>query len=203
MLSILIPVYCYDVRPLVYELSRQLITVGIDGEIRVYDDASPIVWQEKNQELAEIGVLVTYQEMAKNLGRAEIRNILARDARFSTLLFLDADSGINGNFLENYLPFLSTTSVVVGGRIYGDTAIAPEYLLHHFYGSARESKTAKIRSKRPYQGFQTNNFLAPKSLLLRHPFDEKSRAYGHEDTLWGWQLQALQIDILHINNPVE
>jgi hypothetical protein len=48
----------------------------------------------------------------------------------------------------------------------------------------------------------TNNFVVPKAVMLNIPFDETVTTYGHEDTLFGFQLQAAGIDILHLDNPV-
>lgn len=202
MLSVLLPAYCYDVCPLVRELKRQLEQEKFSWEIRVYDDCSPAEWQEKNRELEILDFRVVYRELPANLGRARIRNLLAQEARYPNLLFLDADSGVEEKFIANYRPFLNRPEVISGGRFYSDRAIEPNKLLHWVYGTQRESKPANKRIKVPYLGFQTNNFLAPKSLLLQHPLDENARAYGHEDTLWGFQLQALGVEILHLDNPV-
>lgn len=202
MLSILLPTYCYDVHELVHALKQQLDQEAFSWEIRIYDDCSPEEWREKNRDLGDLDFRIIYQEQAINLGRARIRNLLAREARYPNLLFLDADSGVPENFIANYRPFLNRPEVISGGRIYTDRAIEPYRMLHWCYGCQRESKPAAIRAKSPYHGFQTNNFIAPKPLLLAHPFDEEARAYGHEDTLWGFQLQALNVEVLHLDNPV-
>lgn len=202
MLSILLPTYCYDVCELLHNLKHQLEQEKFSWEIRVYDDCSPEEWKAKNRELEIIDYRIVYQELPENLGRARIRNLLAREARYDNLLFLDADSGIPENFIANYRPFLGRPEVISGGRIYTDRAIEPSRLLHWCYGSQRESKPSATRIKSPYHGFQTNNFIAPKTLLLDHPFDEEAVAYGHEDTLWGFALQARSIEILHLDNPV-
>lgn len=202
MLSILIPVYCYQVGALVRDLVNQLQPMDFDWEIRVYDDASPQEQAQANAAISTLDKRVVYNVLERNLGRAAIRNRLAQDARFSTLLFLDADGEIPEKFLATYAPYIGQDAVISGGRYYNDNSIHPEQQLHWNYGYYRESKPAVIRQQRPYQGFQTNNFLAPKALMLLHPFDEAATAYGHEDTLWGWQLKALGIQIVHIDNAV-
>lgn len=186
-------------RALLEQLAAQ---PALDWEIRIYDDASPeaLGCSLHSDLAAEAGVV--YKLLPENLGRAKIRNLLAQEAAYENLLFLDADGDIPVGFIDAYRPYLEQDVVVVGGRCYDERAVAPDQMLHWLYGSARESSKAKKRKKKPYEGFQTNNFLAPRALLLAHPFEEHARGYGHEDTLWGWQLQALEQPIVHINNAV-
>ena len=48
----------------------------------------------------------------------------------------------------------------------------------------------------------TNNILVPRQVVLNHPLSETLKGYGHEDTLWGLELEAAGIPIEHINNPL-
>jgi len=48
----------------------------------------------------------------------------------------------------------------------------------------------------------TNNFLINRGILTQIKFEERLEQYGHEDTLFGFQLKMNNICILHINNPV-
>ncbi|MEM9931425.1 MAG: glycosyltransferase, partial [Bacteroidota bacterium] len=76
MLSVCIPVYRYDVRPLVQELLTQAAGLAGPVELLVFDDASPekTAWgQEELQHLPGINYFV----FPKNLGRAAIRNKMA------------------------------------------------------------------------------------------------------------------------------
>ncbi len=203
MLSVLLPLYCYDVNALLRALLEQLAAQpGLEWEIRIYDDASPKArsYPPHGDLASRTGVV--YKLLPENLGRAKIRNLLAQEAAYDNLLFLDADGDIPAGFIGAYIPYLGQGGVVCGGRCYDERAIAPEQMLHWLYGTARESAKAKQRSKKPYEGFQTNNFLAPRALLLQHPFEEHAQGYGHEDTLWGWQLQTLGQPIAHIDNAV-
>ncbi|MCC6726469.1 MAG: hypothetical protein IT258_18350, partial [Saprospiraceae bacterium] len=74
---------------------------------------------------------------------------------------------------------------------------------HWYYGRYREQTTAAARSRSPYHGFMTNNFLISKSIFLSILFDETLRQYGHEDTLFGMKLAERKVPILHIDNPLE
>lgn len=202
MLSILIPVYCFDIRPLVQQLWQQAQELPFSWEIRLLDDASPEQWQLINRELGDLtGVL--YEEQAANTGRAQIRNNLARVARFDYLLFMDCDSAVpDQHFLERYCQHLDPQTVLCGGRTYRDAPASSREHLHWWYGSQREVRTAAVRQQQPYEGFMTNNYLVPKSVALQIPFDAALQQYGHEDTLFGLELKRHRISILHLDNPL-
>ena len=88
MLSILIPIFNKDVRPLVYSLAKQCIKANINYQILCFDDKSEDKWKEKNSELAS-KININYTELSENLGRSRIRNWLGKAAYFEYLLFLD------------------------------------------------------------------------------------------------------------------
>jgi glycosyltransferase involved in cell wall biosynthesis len=203
MLSILIPIYNYDVRELVENLHRQAVNTRVDFEIVVIDDASDDEFTKTNREIKSLSQ-VNYIEEKINLGRSKIRNKLARIARFENLLFLDCDSGIfQKNFIRTYLEQLGHSQVIYGGRLYAnDSNISIHYKLHWLYGIKREQSPASERNVEPNRSFQTNNFLISKHLLLDIGFNERITGYGHEDTLFGYELKKRHITIQHIDNPV-
>ncbi|MEZ4985409.1 MAG: hypothetical protein R2795_10290 [Saprospiraceae bacterium] len=65
-----------------------------------------------------------------------------------------------------------------------------------------KSVTAAERYQQPYEGFMSNNFVVPRSVLLATPMDASLLHYGHEDTLFGWQLAQKKTTIVHLDNPV-
>lgn len=203
MLSICVPTYAFDVRPFIQVLRQQASQLSIPWEIIVVDDGSPGEWGEIN---ASVGKLkgVHYQRQPLNLGRAAIRNLLAELAQYEYLLLLDNDGWPEReNFLKRYLAELPFEGIVYGGRTYAPTPPANSTLLLHWhYGTQREVRSAESRREDPYFGFMTNNFCVPRMLLLANPFEEKINSYGHEDTLFGWQLAQQNIPIKHIDNPV-
>jgi glycosyltransferase involved in cell wall biosynthesis len=212
MLSVCIPTYRYDVRPLIRELLRQSAKLEQIIEILVYDDASPDDGDWGREELRQLPG-IRYVELEQNLGRAAIRNKMAQEASFSYLLLLDADGQVPPQFLSKYLLCLADiivekTSedkalVLVGGRKYSNQPPKDENLhLHWRYGTKRESRHVDRRGKEEWLGFQTNNFLVSRKPLLEYPFPEGGSGYGHEDTLWGQQMEAVGVPIYHIDNPV-
>lgn len=203
MLSILIPTYRFDVRKLVEEILRQAEHMGLsDYEILVFDDHSPLATREKNRPVGQLD-RVLYVEMARNTGRAQLRNYLAQQSIYPHLLFLDCDVfPEHPDFLAHYVQALSASTVLCGGRSYApDPPENPKQYLHWHYGSKREVKSAEIRNRQPHFGFMSNNFVAPRELVLRHPFPERVSGYGHEDTLWAHELEKAGVAILHLDNP--
>lgn len=203
MLSILIPVYNYDVRALVGALTKQCIGAKIRFEILCWDDRSNEDYHLINQQVTQLQG-VAYFRLAENVGRSKIRNLLAKSAKYDQLLFLDCDSGLlRDDYIEKYLAATAAAPVVCGGRNYEQSPPSDlRYYFHWKYGSRREVRSASERSEAPHAGFMSNNFMVKKSVLLATPFDETLVQYGHEDTLWGEELATKGMAILHIDNPI-
>jgi glycosyltransferase involved in cell wall biosynthesis len=203
MLSILIPVYNFNIVPLVTELYRQVTKASIPFEIVVLDDCSSELLRHHNKDVGNMPG-VRFYELDKNIGRASIRNRLAELAVYSSLLFMDCDSEVpSENYINNYLPYCDRLLVVCGGRIY--KTVPPEeqeYLLRWLYGIRREQLSDVVRSQNPYRSFMTNNFLIQKETILQIQFDESIVHYGHEDTLFGLELKKRGVQVIHIQNPL-
>ena len=202
MLSVCIPVYNYDVRPLVSDLHRQILVLSSPAELLILDDASDPEFQQLNRELSGLEH-VRYEELELNAGRSRIRNLLARKARFPWIIFMDCDSETpDDQYLQRYLDETREMAVVCGGRSYLPGPPADDTYLHWLYGIRREVRTAEERSSNPHLSFMTNNFMIPKSILQRIPFNENIKGYGHEDTLLGFELMKNKVPVRHIENPL-
>lgn len=203
MISILIPVYNFNIVSLVTELHRQAVIAPVTFEIIVLDDCSSELLRDQNKGVGKLKY-VRFIELEKNLGRAKIRNRLAGMAKYDSLLFMDCDSEVpDSRYIERYLPYIGHDAVICGGRQYkAEQPEEPEYFLRWLYGLSREQIPAKTRSKKPYRSFMTNNFMIPKHFLLQIQFDESIIKYGHEDTLFGLELKKREIRIVHIQNPL-
>lgn len=203
MLSILIPIYNFNVVDFVTDLSQQATTCGIDYEILCFDDASAEEFRVKNRSLNTIPK-VNYNELPENIGRSKIRNLLAEKATYENLLFLDCDSKTNSpQFIVNYIKHIKPDVVVYGGRNYeAKPPKEKELFFRWWYGVNRETISVAEREVAPYHSFMTNNFLIPKQLFLSIKLDEKLKGYGHEDTLFGIELKKKNSVIHHINNPL-
>jgi len=202
MISICIPVFNFDVRSLVRMLHGQIMESGTNAEIILIDDNSADGFKDFNRELAGLE-RVSYYELEKKAGRSRIRNLLAEKAGRDWLLFLDCDSGLpEPFFVQRYLEHIPCNAVVCGGRVYQEKLADSNYRLHWWYGRNREAKPAAKRAQSPYHSFMTNNFMAPRTVLLKIPFNEQLTGYGHEDTLFGYELMQHKIAVRHIDNPL-
>ncbi len=204
MLSILIPVYNFEINSLVDDLRGQAERSGVAFEIICFDDGSEDSIKEKHRRLAEMQN-VQYEEMSENLGRSAIRNRLAARAQYPYLLFMDGDSMVvSPDYIQKYLAAADLETLVYGGRVYAKEAPAESDLLFHWnYGRQREVMSAEIRAQQPYHAFQTNNFMIPKTIFQEIQFEEKLKQYGHEDTLFGFELRRRKVKMKHIDNPLE
>lgn len=201
-ISLLIPVFDYDIVALVYSMKNAMGKVPEFYEIIIGDDGSSTEYREKYRSLQAENVKVISSK--KNIGRAAIRNRLALEAKGDFILFIDADVVLPGTaeaYILKWIPFMETSRVICGGILYHDGAPGdPDKLLRWKFGKWREQKSAVERNKHPHAGFSTFNVLIEKSVFSKIRFNEELKQYGHEDTLLGYQLKKAGIDILHIDN---
>jgi glycosyltransferase involved in cell wall biosynthesis len=201
-ISLLIPVFDYDIIELVHSMKSALGKVPEFYEILIGDDGSSLEYSEKYKSVE--GDVVRIIRSEKNIGRASIRNRLAMEAKGDLLLFIDADAMLQGTaeaYISKWIPFLSRAKVINGGVLYRDSPPSdPDKLLRWKYGKKKEQKKAAIRNKHPHAGFSTFNVLMEKSVFSKIRFNEELKQYGHEDTLMGYQLKKAAIDVLHIDN---
>jgi len=202
MLSILIPVYNYNVFPLVLELQKQCLECNLKFEIICQDDASNAFVVE-NQAINNLeNCYFSFNEI--NLGRGRNRNYLASKAKFPWLLFLDCDTfPRDSNFIKKYLFEIEKKNqqAIFGGIIYNEDKPKKEQLLRWTYGHKRESLSVEKRKKNPNIRALTSNLLLKKELFLQFPFDESIKKYGYEDLCFLIALKKNQIIVSHLENP--
>jgi glycosyltransferase involved in cell wall biosynthesis len=201
-ISLLIPVFDYDIIALVSSMKNAMGKVPEFFEILIGDDGSSTEYSEKYHSLEADNVKVISSE--KNIGRAAIRNRLALEAHGDFLLFIDADVMLPGTaeaYISKWLPFMQVSRVICGGTLYHESKPGdPDKLLRWKYGKWREQKSAVERNKHPNAAFSTFNVLIERSVFSKIRFNEELKQYGHEDTLLGYQLKKAGIGILHIDN---
>jgi glycosyltransferase involved in cell wall biosynthesis len=198
MLSILVPVFNFDCSDLVLSLHFQASAARIEFEILLYDDCSTRK-QELNPSVFVLDNL-KYRQMSANLGRSAIRNLLASEALYDNLLFIDCDClPANNEFIKRYLNAIGIADCICGGTIYPDRkSIDNEQILHWTYGTKREIKV----NQRVPPVFVASNFLTRKSIFANSAFDTTIKGYGHEDTLFGLTMSREGFTLSHISNPV-
>ncbi|MFG6686199.1 glycosyltransferase family 2 protein [Mariniflexile sp. HNIBRBA6329] len=191
MLSILIPTFNYNIVPLVKEIFEQVSKCNIVFEILVYDDGSNSKLNIKNQ---SINLLENcfFKVLTHNIGRSAIRNLLGTDAKYNTLLFIDAGTfPKEKDFIKNYIS-IHNKEVIIGGMTYGEEPFEKNYKLRWLYTKKREAN----------KGLHSSNFLIKKSLFQLNLFDETLKKYGCEDVLFFNNLLKKNIEIIKIDNPV-
>ena len=201
MLSILIPIYNYNVYPLVKELNRQCVACGIDFEILCQDDGSSINCVENNQinDLDHCRYLIN----KKNIGRASNINNLVGFSKFDYVLILEADAfPFKKNYIEFYIERIQQEAqAVFGGVIYDDLKPPKNAVLRWIYGHSRESKDLGYRIKNPNDIVFSWNLLIQKKLFLINPFDSSITTYGFEDLVFLKKLKENNVIIQQIDNP--
>lgn len=205
MISILIPVYNYDITSLINSLSAAIEDSEFYSEIIIGADGCDSSYIDSYNNLALLpGVKLHISE--KNIGRASIRNQLAEKSKGSYLLFLDADALAQPDvkdFLSRYVDHLGVAPVICGGTSYRDVPPDdPDKYLRWHYGFYRERQDAKNRNKSPYASFSGFNFIIEKEILSRIKFNSELIKYGHEDTLFAYQLMKAEVPIVHIDNSL-
>lgn len=200
MISILIPVYQYDIGALLSVLREQC--EGKPVRIICLDDASPDpALVRRNREAAEkAGSLFLSNE--SNQGRTRCRNRLAGAADTDFLLFLDADvMPVSADFIDRYLDAVreADTDAFFGGYRYREDPV-PGCMLRWEFGRKRESQTAAERQAHPYRHIFSGNLLIRKSLFEAIPFPDEN-TYGF-DLLLSAALAESKAKVRHPDNPI-
>ena len=116
---------------------------------------------------------------------------------------MDSDAEvISDSFVADYLKH-TDADVVCGGLCHADTLPSPEVSLRYAYEKRADKKrTARFRAQHPYEQFITFCFMVRASVFHSIRFDDSITEYGHEDTLFGVELERRKANIRHIDNPM-
>ncbi|TXI69640.1 MAG: glycosyltransferase [Flavobacterium sp.] len=203
MLSVLVPIYNYNAYPLVEELHKQCIELGIVFEILCQDDASKSTLNINNEKINSLSNC-NFISLEKNVAHRQNRNLLAKRAKYEYLLFLDGDSiVINSHYIKNYINNLKEYDVIYGGRLHPENYPSNQQILRWKYGKFIEDKLAKDRLKKPYKCLLFNNTIIKKECFNKVKFDTEITLYGHDDTQLSYQLSLIPSKIHHIDNQIK
>jgi len=202
MLSVLIPVYNYNLTKLVSDIHKQLVDLTIDFEIICIDDVSNKSIIETNQEIINL-TFTSYLLSDKNNGIAVTRQLLTDKAKYRWILLLDADVEIdNDNFILNYLNALSSgNDFIFGGFAYKKQRPHDNYLLRWKYGKHYEALSAEKRNKNPYKITIAANVLVKKVAYRSFNLNSIGKQYAM-DYYFGALLSENHSKVLHIDNQV-
>lgn len=193
MISVLIPIYNYNVTSLVTQLNDELVSLNIKAEIICIDDASADESIKNANKIALINQNCIYKELTANIGRSKIRNLLAEKASYDFLIFLDCDVlPLDNDFLKKYIKALKNYDLVYGGLKYPTHKKYNFSNLHYHYGKRREEK----------HDFLTAGFGIKKAVFSQVKFNESIESYGYEDVLFHKRVKELNFTTKKIENPV-
>ena len=201
MISILIPTYNKVCVLLVEAMRHQAQQLQIPFEILVVDDGSAEEIQAENRRI-EAWENCHYRILPQNVGPARIRNVLADQAHYPYLLFMDADTmPASSTFLRSYWEQRMKGGIVCGGFIYERTNTPAMCPLRYQYGIQVEERSAEVRNRQPYSQFISMCFLADKEVFQTVRFDDTMH-FGYEDAWFGILLQQAAVPLKYIDNPV-
>lgn len=202
MLSVLVPIFNWNVLDLVTEVDRQLSKAEINYEIICLEDGSAPEFISNNQKIQRLSEVI-YHISVQNKGRIQSRKFLSSQARFEWLLFLDADTEIRStDFIRNYLTAASCDAeAIFGGFAYDEKPPSTEFILRWKYGRAKEQVRANIRNANPYKIVISANYLIRKRIFDDIYGKIIYEGYGY-DNFFGALLKRNKIKVLHIDNEV-
>lgn len=204
MISILIPVYNYNIKMLVENLLTQFKNIDCKWEILISDDASKDGIKRSNLDFINnlnLGSVKLFQQ-EKNIGNTSNRNILIDEASFNWLLFLDADVlPVSTNFLTNYIKYMrSTTQDIISGNIIYDCKNPLPHLLRWKYGVKKEQVSFNERQNNLVMHARGANFAIKRKLAQKNNFPILKEKYGFVDTRFFLQFSKDKFCV--IENPV-
>ena len=201
-LSVLIPVYNWDLSELLQRLAAQVLSLSRPDtvEIVVMDDGSSKRYEIDSSLLHN--PIIRYHAFAENRGRAAIRRQLLQEARGEYVLFLDADMlPDDDRFLHKYIEYAEAGSdIVCGGISYRQCRQkGGDYSFYLYKSSQTEVVAADRRRLIPWRYLFTSNVMVRRQVARTVPFDSRFAGYGFEDIEWALRLSALY-KIEHIDN---
>ena len=203
MISILIPTKDYDCHLLVEELHRQCEESGLPYEILLGEDGTSATNLQKNL-IADTLPHCRRIISDCNIGRASIRNLLASNAIYPYIIFIDSDAVVEKkDYIKSYINVLRNHDVVCGGLYHCQHNENRLLSLRFKYEkNADKKRNATTRNIKPYNNFTTFNFAIRRDLFLSILFNGKIEEYGYEDVLFGKELERRRVNILHIDNKL-
>lgn len=204
-LSIVVPFYQYDPRPLILDLAAKMSKSSERIELILLDDGSPdtCFFDAVATALAEVRASVKVVRSHRNLGRSEARNGLVEFSRAPFLIFLDSDMlPDDADYLERYIAEIRAgTALAYGGRsVSRCRTVKAQHQLHWYFTKRFEQVPAAIRSSDPAIYFLSSNFLVRRDIIKAIPLDARFSGWGWEDCEWAHRV-GLAYTLKHIDNP--
>lgn len=173
-------------------------------EIIVGDDASDNTQtlQANREACAACGV--KFVEMAQNVGKANLDNLLADESAGEWLMFIDDDAEVCTDDFVAQCVKDRTLADVVCGLLITPGGGAPEgcELRYRYEHAATSNRTVEARNLHPYDNFTTFNPIMSREAFDATGFDPRCTDYGFEDVLFGHEIEKQGLTIAHTNTPL-
>jgi len=202
-LSVVMPFFRYDPRPLLSRLDTE--AAGADGaiEILALDDGGgdAALAEQVTAFIEGMTAPARLIVLAANEGRAKGRNRLVQSARARHILLIDCDMAPDApDFLSRYLSLAAEDApVAFGGFTVSPITPSPQYALHRALQLRAECLSASIRVLHPEKYVYTSNLLVRRDVFGAEAFDEGFTGWGWEDVEWGMRVAA-RFAVLQIEN---
>lgn len=157
-------------------------------EVVIWDDGSTEEIRIAIQQFIKSYPSIDLVWQNENIGRAKMRQKLLSSFNGEWGIFMDADIVPLPDIFKTLDQHLIYADSVYSGQLLYPTAPPkPDLLLHWKYGTHRETRSKK--------GFKTGFFALHHSMKNKLAFDTTISHYGHEDTVFGFQLKQQQIKV--------
>jgi glycosyltransferase involved in cell wall biosynthesis len=191
-LSVAMPFFRYDPRPLLARLDAEAKLTNGAVEIIALDDGGgdKALVEQVSGLVASMASPARLIVNSANEGRARGRNRLIAAARARHILLIDCDMAPDQpDFLRRYLDLVDEDVAVAFGGFTVDRAEATRSQeLHRAIQMRAECYPAKIRARQPEKYVYTSNLLVRRDVLQAEAFDEGFTGWGWEDTEWGMRV---------------
>ncbi|MEQ8405202.1 MAG: glycosyltransferase family A protein [Oceanicaulis sp.] len=199
-LSVLIPFYKDDPRPLLANLAHE---TPAEVELLLFDDGAPdaALNAAVREAVDDLNTPARLLSAKTNLGRSAARNRLGARAKGDWLLFLDADMAVEPGFLAGWLALIARTgaAALFGGYAPVETR-DPALRLHAALAQASDVKAAHARSSEGAFAVCSSNLAVSRAAFCEVPFDEGYAGWGWEDVDWALSF-AQRFAIAHVDHP--
>jgi len=202
-LSVVMPFFRYDPRPLLARLYEEAKGCNDVVEILALDDGGgdAVLAEQVTGFIQAMTTPARLIVLSSNEGRAKGRNRLIENARARHILLIDCDMAPDApDFLHRYLSLAEADEAVAFGGFTVDAADpAPRYALHRAMQQRAECLPAATRMLNPAKYVYTSNLMVRRDVFAAEAFDEGFTGWGWEDVEWGMRVAA-RFGVLQVDN---
>lgn len=204
-LSVLIPFFRDDPRPLLEALDEEAAGMARAVEVVVLDDGSGDEALAEGVRAAVAGLRspARFVRLVRNEGRSRGRNRLAANARAGSFLFLDSDMRPDHRrFLQVWTDLVAREdpAVAFGGFSLLQAPADRAFAVHRAMAARSDCVPYTERARQPEKYVYTSNLLVRRDAFESEAFDAEFTGWGWEDVEWAMRM-ARRYRVVHVDNP--